>query len=72
MVYIGIIFDFILYLAMSKPNLKSSSNQSRLMTQIRTCPRATQQGRIKCRCHVTVPVVPTQEAIPEEGGFKKN
>ena len=35
--------------------------------QIRTRPRAKQQGRIKCRCHVTVPAVPTQEAIPEEG-----
>ena len=30
-----------------------------------TGPRATQQGRVKCRCHVTVPVILTQEAIPE-------
>ena len=22
-----------------------------------TCPRATQQGRIKCRCHVTIPKI---------------
>ena len=48
----------------------SSSKQSGLTTQIRTFPRATQQGRFKCRCHVTVPAVPTQEAIPEEGGLK--
>ena len=34
---------------------QNSSNQSRLTTQI------------KCRRHVTVPAVPTQEAIPEEG-----
>ena len=56
-----------LYLGMRKPNWQSSSNQSGLTTQIRTRPRATQQGRIKCRHHVTVPAVPTQEAIPEEG-----
>ena len=37
-------------------------------TQISTHPRATQQGRVKCWCHVTVPAVPTQEAILEEGG----
>ena len=43
-------------------------NQSGYTTQIRTHPRATEQGRVKCRCHVTVPAVLTQEAIPEEGG----
>ena len=32
------------------------------------CPRATQQGRIKCRRHFTVLAIPTQEAIPEEDG----
>ena len=47
--------------------LKSSSNQSAQKTQIRTCPRATQQGRIKCRYHVTIPVVPTLEAILNSG-----
>ena len=26
------------------------------------------QGRVKCRPHVTIPVVLTQEAIPEEDG----
>ena len=31
-------------------------------------PRATQQGHVKCRHHVTLPAVPTQEAILEEGG----
>ena len=46
----------------------SSSNQSKFTTQISTCPRATQQGCIKCRRHVTVLAVPTQEAIPEESG----
>ena len=51
-----------LYLGMRKPNWQSSSNQSGLMTQIRTRPIATQQGRIKCRHHITVPTVPTQEA----------
>ena len=40
-----------------------SSNQSGLTTQIRTCPRATQQ----CRHHLTVPAVPTQESMLEEG-----
>ena len=40
--------------------------------QISTCPRATWQGRVKCRCLVTVPVVPTQEAIPEECWSLKN
>ena len=30
-------------------------------------PRATHQGSIKYRHHVTVPAVPTQEAIAEEG-----
>ena len=30
--------------------------------------RVKQQGRVKCRHHVTVPAVPTQEAILEEGG----
>ena len=29
---------------------------------------ATQQGCVKFRPHITVPAVPTQEAIPEEGG----
>ena len=28
---------------------------------------ATQQGRVKCRHHITIPAVPTQEAILEEG-----
>ena len=46
----------------------SSSNQSGLTTQISTRPRATQQGRVKCMRYVTVPAVPTQEAIPEKGG----
>ena len=46
----------------------SSSNQSGLTTQFRTHPRATQQGHVKCRRYVTVPAVPSQEAIPEEGG----
>ena len=32
--------------------------------QMRTHPRATQQGRVK----LGIPVVLTQEAIPEEGG----
>ena len=49
----------------------SSSNQSGLTTQIRTHPRPIQQGSVKCRCHVTVPAVPTQEAIPEEGRILK-
>ena len=42
-------------------------------TQISTRPRATYQGRVKCRRHpsCTVPAVPTQGAIPEEGGYKK-
>ena len=31
-------------------------------------PRTTQQGHIMCVRHVTVPAVPTQEAVPEEGG----
>ena len=31
-------------------------------------PRATKQGCIKCKRHITVPAVPTQEAISEEGG----
>ena len=43
-------------------------NQSGHTTQIRTCPRATQQGRIKCRHHITIPAVLTQAAILEEGG----
>ena len=50
--------------------VKSSSNQSGLTTQIRTHPRATQKGRIKCRHHVTIPAVPLQEAILEEGRKK--
>ena len=48
----------------------SFSNQSEFTTQIRTRTRTTQQGRVNCRHHVTVPAVPTQEAIPEEGGLK--
>ena len=44
------------------------NKQSGLTTQISTRPRATQQGRVKCRHHITVPAVPTQKAIPEEGG----
>ena len=32
-------------------------------------PRATQQGRVKCRRYITVPALTTQEAIPEEGGY---
>ena len=59
------------HLGMKKPNWQSSSTQSGLTTQIRTHPRATQQGRVKCRRHLTVPAVPTQEAIPEEGGYLK-
>ena len=58
------------YLGMKKPNWQSSSTQSGLTNQIRTRPRATKQGLIKCRCHFTIPAVPTQEAIPEEGGKK--
>ena len=46
----------------------NSSKQSGLTTQMRNHPRATQQGRVKCRCHITVPAVPTQEAITEDGG----
>ena len=48
----------------------SSSNQSGLTTQISTHSRAIQQGRVKCRRHVTVTAVSTQEAISEEGGKK--
>ena len=44
--------------------------QSGLTTQISTHPRATQQGRVKCRRHITVPAVLTKEAIPEEGRKK--
>ena len=40
------------YLGMRKPNWQSSSNQSGLTTQIRTHPRATQQGHVKCKCHI--------------------
>ena len=58
----------ILNLGMRKPNWQSYSNQSGLTTQIRTHPRATQQARVKCRCHVTIAGVLTQEAIPEGGG----
>ena len=29
-----------------------------------------EQGRIKCRCHCTIPTVPTQGEIPEEGGYR--
>ena len=32
---------------------------------------ATQRGGVKCRRHITVPAVPTQEAIPEEDGQLK-
>ena len=52
----------------------SSSTQSGLTTQIRTRPRATQQGCVNCRRHVTVPAVLTHEAIPEDsrgGRIKK-
>ena len=35
-----------------------------------TRPRATQQGCVKCRHHVTVPAVLSQETIPEEGDKK--
>ena len=59
------------YLGMKNPNWQSSSIQSGLTTQIRTRPRATHQGHIKCRGHITIPAVPTQEAIPEEGRYKK-
>ena len=52
---------------MKKSIIVELVNQSRLMTQIRTRPKATQQG-VKCRCDVTVPAVPTQKAIPEESG----
>ena len=31
----------------------------------------TKQGRVKCRRHSTVPTVPTQRAILEEGRWKK-
>ena len=48
-----------------------SDVNNRHSTQISTRPRATKQGRVKCRCHSTVPTVPTQEAIPEEGGYEK-
>ena len=41
---------------------------TRQSTQISTGPRATKQGRVKCRRHSTVPMVPTQGAIREEGG----
>ena len=34
--------------------------QSIFKPQIRTCPRATQQGCVKCRWHITIPTVPTQ------------
>ena len=47
--------------------LNEYTSQSGLTTQIRTCPRAAQQGRLKCRCHVNVPAVPTQQSIQEEG-----
>ena len=46
-------------------------NQSGLTTQIRTRPRATQQGHVKCRHHITFPAVPTQEAISEKADNKK-
>ena len=42
-------------------------NQSVYKPQIRTSPRAAQQGRIKCKWHITVPMVSSQEAISEEG-----
>ena len=45
-----------------------NTNQFGLTTQISTCPRATQQGCVKCNRHFTVPAAQTQEAIPEEGG----
>ena len=58
-----------------KPNWQSSSNQSALTTQISMCQGlvcALEQGRVKCRRHVTVPVVPTQEAILEADNKKKS
>ena len=45
-------------------------NQSGHRTQIRTCPRAIQQGHVECGRHITVPPVLTKEAIPEKGGSK--
>ena len=54
----------------SNPNLGKNFYEQIDMVAIApvlTCPRATQQGRVKCKPHVTVPAVPTQEAIPEEG-----
>ena len=53
------------YTQLKKYSQKNKDNQ--FPTQMSFCPRATQQGRVKCRCHVTVPMVTTQEAIPEEG-----
>ena len=47
---------------------EAEGSVSQKYISISTCPRATQQGRVKCRHHVTVPAVLTQEAIPEEGG----
>ena len=41
------------------------------LSQISTHPRATQQDCVKCRRHFTIPAVPTQEAILEEGGSWK-
>ena len=38
------------------------------LTQMSTHPRATKKGRVKCRHQSTVPTVPTQGAIPAEGG----
>ena len=38
-----------------------------IQAQIRIRPKATQQGRVKWRWHVTVPTISAQEATPEEG-----
>ena len=58
------------YLNSRAPGVDKAPQTIRLMTQIRTCPRATEQGRVKCRCQLTVSEVPTQEAILEEGDKK--
>ena len=51
--------------------LTQEKHQTLHLTQISTRPRATKQGRIKCRRHSTVPTIPTQGAILEEGGIGK-
>ena len=42
-------------------------NQSVYKPQIRTSPRVAQQGRVKCKWHITVPMVPSQEAFQRKG-----